>query len=327
MKSIIITGGSGFIGTHFISSYRSSYDKMVNIDCNKPILKDQEDLWRDINLLDKEKLEHFLLEFQPTHILHLAERTDLNEKKNIKGYAANIDGVRHLLGAAQKIDSLERIIVASSMLVCKVGHIPQTEHEYSPGNLYAQSKVETELITRREDLQCIWTIVRPTTIWGPYHAGLKNGFFKILQKKLYFHPGRKTCLKSYGYVKNTVYQMQQIFHSPKEKVHKKTVYLADDPIQLNEWVDAFAMRLIGRKAQSLPYVLMKSLAVCGDMIEAVCGKKMPMNSFRLKNMTTNNVVNTKFIENVCASLPYSQLEGVEEMCLWLEECNKNYKMK
>ncbi|GAU09122.1 NAD-dependent epimerase/dehydratase family protein [Desulfoplanes formicivorans] len=322
MKRIVVTGGSGFIGTHFIALYRSAYDEMANIDFKPPMLNEQADLWHDIDLLDYEKLESFLLAFQPTHILHLAARTDLDEKKSIAGYAANIDGVRNLLKAGKKVQALERVVIASSMLVCKVGHIPQSSHEYSPGNLYAKSKVETELITRHASMPCTWTIVRPTTIWGPYHHGLKNGFFTILQKKIYFHPGKNECLKSYGYVKNTAYQIQEIFNSAKEKVHKKTIYLADEPIKLHEWVNAFSERLIGKKAYSLPYPLMKCAAVCGDIAEVIIGKKMPMNTFRLKNMTTDNVVNTSHIKNLCPSLPYSQEDGVEETCLWLQNCNR-----
>jgi len=42
-----------------------------------------------------------------------------------------------------------------------------------------------------------------------------------------------------------------------------------------------------------------------------------MSSFRLYNMTKNNVVNTQSIENICTNLPFSMEDGINETCLWL----------
>jgi nucleoside-diphosphate-sugar epimerase len=266
-------------------------------------------------------LEDFFLQFQPTHVLHLAARTDLDEKKNLSGYAANIQGVDNLVQAIRKTPSIQRVIMASSMLVCKVGHAPRSFSEYSPGNLYAKSKVETELIIRNGRLECIWTIVRPTTIWGPHHERLKNGFFRILQKNLYFHPGNKKSRKSYGYVRNTAYQMQKIFESVPELVNQKTMYLADRPIVLSEWVDAFSERLVGGKAKSAPYPLIKLIALGGDMVECLFKRHAPMTSFRLRNMTTDNVVDTTLVDTISGKLPCSLSDGIMETCAWLQEGN------
>lgn len=319
---ILITGGSGFIGTHFIADHHGKYNNIVNIDINPPLLDVQKLLWEKIDLLDATALEDCFLRFQPTHILHLAARTDLNEKKNLSRYAANIQGVDNLVQVIRKTPSIQRVIMASSMLVCKVGHVPRTISEYSPINLYAKSKVETELITRKGQLGCTWTIVRPTTIWGPHHERLQSGFFSILQKNLYFHPGAKKSRKSYGYVRNTVYQIQKIFESAPEMVHQKTMYLADSPIVLSEWVDAFSARLLGVKAKTIPYPLLKLIALGGDLVECIFKKHVPMTSFRLRNMTTDNVVDTTLINTISGELPWSLSDGVMETCLWLQEKNK-----
>jgi nucleoside-diphosphate-sugar epimerase len=319
---IVITGGSGFIGTHFIADHHDKYHKLANIDIKPPIFESQIPFWHQIDLLDIKALKDFFLRFRPTHVLHLAARTDLDEKKNLSRYAVNIQGVDNLVHAIRKTPSIQRVIMASSMLVCKVGYAPRSFTDYSPGNLYAKSKVETELITQKSKLACTWTIVRPTTIWGPHHQRLQTGFFRILQKNLYFHPGNKKSRKSYGYVRNTVYQIQKIFESTPEMVHRKTMYLADSPIVLSEWVDAFSARLVGVKAKKLPYPLIKMIALGGDLLEYVFQIHAPMTSFRLRNMTIDNVVDTTLIDTLCSKLPFSLIDGVTETCSWIQDCKK-----
>ena len=316
-KKIIVTGGSGFIGTHFIQDFKDSYDEIVNLDLRSPFFNGHEKYWHRMDLLDFPSLVTFFEKFQPTHVVHLAARTDLDEKKDINGYAVNILGVQNLLNAVQKTGSVRRLVVASSMLVCKVGHIPQLPDEYSPENLYAQSKVQSEILTRKMNPSCIWSIVRPTTIWGPYHERLKNGFFKILQRKMYFHPGNKKCYKSYGYVGNTVFQIQKILEALPKDVHGRTLYLADTPIRLDEWVNMFSLVLVGNRVKKMPYYCMKVIALLGDALSKINIQYFPMSSFRLYNMTKNNVVNTQSIENICTNLPFSMEDGINETCLWL----------
>ena len=318
-KKIVVTGGSGFIGTHFISDFSRKYDNVVNVDISPPFLEKQKKIWKKIDILDYDKLKNFFDIFQPTHVLHLAARTDLYEKKSLNGYAVNVQGVSNLVRAIKNTSSVKRLIVASSMLVCKVGHIPKCFDEFSPENLYAESKVLTEKTIINMDPDCIWSLVRPTTIWGPYHNGLKNGFFKILNNKLYFHPGRKKCLKSYGYVRNTVYQIQKIFESEKNIVNKEVFYLADDPIDLKDWVDRFSISLLGLKAKALPYSCMKLFANFGDFVEFLFKIDFPMNSFRLRNMTIENVVNVSRINSICGKMPFTLSEGITQTSSWIKQ--------
>jgi hypothetical protein len=119
-----------------------------------------------------------------------------------------------------------------------------------------------------------------------------------------------------------VYQLQKIFESAPGMVHQKTMYLADSPIILSEWVDAFSARLVGVKAKTVPYPLIKLIALGGDLVEWIFKKHAPMTSFRLRNMTTDNVVDTTLIDTISGKLPCSLSDGVMETCTWLQEGNK-----
>lgn len=73
---------------------------------------------------------------------------------------------RHELDVIKATPSVERVIITSSQFVCGPGYIPKHDEDFAPVTVYGQSKVLTEQLTRQAGLRCVWTIVRPTNIWG-----------------------------------------------------------------------------------------------------------------------------------------------------------------
>ena len=190
-NKIIITGGSGFIGTNVVQHYLDKGWEVLSLDRNKPKNPEHAQYFRSIDLLNRTDLIEATKQFSPTYLIHLAARTDLDETNDIKGYAANIQGVQNVIDACDQCSKLKRVIFASSMLVCRFGYIPKDEFDYSPNTLYGESKVLTEKIIRDSDMKHEWTIVRPTT-YSEDHS-LEH----ILQK--YFQAGyRTTLLESAG---------------------------------------------------------------------------------------------------------------------------------
>src|SRR6478609_1004800 len=115
---ILVTGGSGFIGTNLISFLIEKGHSVKNIDINPPRDKRLLESWSKIDICDRELLVPEVKNYNPDYIIHLAARTDLHEKVNIEGYAANMKGVANIMEAAAQLPGLKRIVVASSMLVC-----------------------------------------------------------------------------------------------------------------------------------------------------------------------------------------------------------------
>ncbi|MDG4594414.1 MAG: hypothetical protein P9F75_01755 [Candidatus Contendobacter sp.] len=52
-QKILITGGSGFIGTHLIDSLRFSDLTLLNIDIARPKITEHKDYWRFIDIKSK----------------------------------------------------------------------------------------------------------------------------------------------------------------------------------------------------------------------------------------------------------------------------------
>lgn len=315
---ILITGGSGFIGTHLVQYYRDQGCKLFNLDIAPPLEPAQADVWIKQDLLDREGLLRCVKEISPTVVVHLAARTDLDESASMDGYAINIAGVSNLIDAVEEVGTVDRLIITSSMLVCEVGYQPESDEDYCVSTVYGHSKVMTEKITRQRDPLCTWTIIRPATIWGPYHEGLKNGFFRTVKKGLYLHPGNKSVIKSYGYVGNSVFQIRKLIEADKSLVHRKTFYISDPPMDLRLWVDEVSRALINRSIRVAPRWLMWIGAIFGDVALKMGVKSFPLTTFRLKNMTTENIVDVESISRITGSVPISMERGVRETVSWLK---------
>lgn len=287
---IVVTGGSGFIGTNLIDLLLSKGYKILNLDLKPPRNNKHIDCWIELDILNRSILEKTVLQFNPDYIVHLAARTDLNETKNIYGYNVNIEGVENLMSIASKLKSLKRILIASSMLVCKLGYIPSHFNDYKPTTLYGESKVRTEEIVKRYEFD--WVIVRPTSIWGPWFSEPYIDFFKMVMKGTYVNlPKSKSSIKTYGYVVNSVSQIFQILISEKKEVKHNYYYLGDKiPINITSWSNIIRNLESKKKLITIPLFILRLAAYFGDILNNLFRVKFPINSFRYKNMTTNNVI-------------------------------------
>ena len=125
---IVITGGSGFIGTNACHYFSSAGHDVLNIDINHPRDSKSKSKFSQVDICCYEKLNKVLKDFQPEYVIHLAARTDLNGK-SVSEYSANIDGVENLVNISNSITSLRRVIFASSRLVCKIGYQPKSYND------------------------------------------------------------------------------------------------------------------------------------------------------------------------------------------------------
>lgn len=311
---IVITGASGFIGTNLLEDLCKTFD-VINIDFKAPKCEEHKKYWKNIDITEYEVLKEAVEAFSPDYIVHLAARTDL-DGKTLRDYSANTVGVENILRVANELPNLKKIIITSSMLVCKAGYMPKDQHDYKPTTVYGESKVRTEEITWAKPPKCDWAIVRPTSIWGPWFGVPYRNFFDMVKAKMYFHIGHRSCSKTYGYVENAVYQIKQILFNETPDADNKVFYLGDKPaIYIEEWADQIAAQL-GHKVVRFPYWLIKCAALCGDILGKL-GIHFPMTSFRLKNMTTDNIVNVDNTYQIAPEPPIDRMEGIRRTLKWM----------
>ncbi len=316
MNKILVTGGSGFIGTNLISSLIKDGHNVLSIDIKNPKISQHNFCFLKIDLCDMIILEKEIVNFNPDFVIHLGARTDLNGKK-LDDYNANILGVKNLIEVLDKLNNIKRVIFASSMYVCRPGYKPESYEDYKPHTTYGESKVITEKIIKENNPNYTWTIIRPTSIWGPYFGEPYNLFFKIVLARKYFHMGDKACKKTYGYIDNFIFQIKAIIDAKENEVNKKIFYLGDyEPYDITSWANEIA----GYKninIPKIPYFIFKLTAYFGDILNFI-GLKFPMTSFRLKNMTTNNIFDLSEIEKIAPKLPVNRIEATKMTIDWLD---------
>ena len=316
---ILVTGGSGFIGTSLVESLVRDGLTVLSLDRSQPLNRSHRSVWQSIDLLDRDALIAVFREFGPEQVVHMAARTDLDSDTVLEDYAVNTRGTVNVLDAAEQAGTVSRMLITSSMLVCRLGYRPESDTDYAPDTMYGKSKVETERIARERNPSFEWALIRPTTIWGPYHLRLRDEFFRMLRKGLYLHPAGKPCRRSYGYVGNAVHQVRRLLEAPRKDVHGRTFYIGDPPIELDDYIHGFSRRLTGRDARTVPYFIMKSAALCGDLLSALGWKTVPLTSYRLGNMTRDNVLDMEPTLEVTGPNPFSLEQGIEETARWLDQ--------
>jgi len=318
-RRILVTGGSGFIGTNAIEALRRHGHTVINIDVAPPKDPTHASCWRQVDILDLPALRQELLSFQPEIVLHLAARASLDGRGGLAAFAANIDGVANMIQAIIAVGSVEHSFFTSTRLVNDLGYAPKHDRDYQASTMYGLSKARgEELVRDASHALGTWTILRPTGIWGPWFGVPYRDFFKTIERGLYLHPGRRTVRKAYGYVENTVYEIETLMAQPAADVHGQTYLLTDYPaVSVREWAELIREKLGARRIRSVPIPALRAAGAIGDVVERIGGHAL-LTSFRVNNMATDMVYDTSPLEAMVGRLPFSLEEGVDRTIAWLK---------
>lgn len=316
IERIFVTGGSGFIGTHLITRLVQLGYAVTNYDIRPPIQREHYPIWKFGDVLNYQSLTSELAIAKPQAIIHLAAQVDISST-NLDAFSSIHEGTKILLDALTSCADVKRFIHTSTQFVVGPGKLPNAVDDYNPYTTYGQAKAISEQVFRSRDPDCVWCIIRPTNIWGPFHPLFADTVWRYVAKGLYFHPvTRNPVLRSYGYVRNAVEQIIALLRAPDAAIHRNVFYLADEIIDSALWLDAFSQALRNKPVKRLPLPILKVGAKMGDGLRRL-GINAPLDSSRLMRMTTNYLVP---LDNTfeLAGPPLVSLErGVEETVGWL----------
>ena len=187
--TLLVTGGCGFIGSNFINLIMKRFDNinLINIDAMYYCASESnvDSVWRNSprytfvkgNVCSMDLVTHILTAHQPTHVVHFAAQSHVqNSFTDALQYTNdNIVGTHTLLEATRLYGKIKKFIHVStdevygeSML--DVGEVHKTEHSVlCPTNPYAATKAGAELMAQSYNHSFGMPIVitRGNNVFGP----------------------------------------------------------------------------------------------------------------------------------------------------------------
>jgi nucleoside-diphosphate-sugar epimerase len=320
---ILVTGGSGFIGTNFINFLQKKSCSIRNVDIKEPKNTEHSRYFERVDINNYESLLRAVMDFQPDYVVHLAARTDLNGV-DLNSYLSNTRGVENILRCCKELPNIKRLILASTKLIAPTDAHVSDLTCYSPDTIYGESKVLGEKIIESNKYFDDWIIVRPTSIWGPWSLGENmpyGKFFQIIKKGLYIHPAVVDQPKYFGYVENSCFQIYTLLVDCPDDVLKGKFYLADyETYDIKSWADLISAAFGKSSVPVLPKPFVYMAALAGDFIKFFGYQSPPFSSFRLKNMMADTTkVPLTAIKEFVPKLPFNINDGVKRTVTWINE--------
>ena len=171
MKTVLVTGSEGFVGTHLIKALRETPYEVVPV--SYPLLMPEKGNYVPLDILNQEMSRDVVKSYGPDIIFHLAAISSVS--KSLRDpqltYQTNIIGTVNLLEAAKSLNKKIRFIFVSTCELYGGGDGLTEASEIILKNPYAISKYAAELICRNylmEDIGCV--ILRPFNHTGPGQA-------------------------------------------------------------------------------------------------------------------------------------------------------------
>lgn len=160
-EKYLITGFSGFVSRHFLEYLEKNRIRanvkgldIIDPDFRRENFRSVKFEFEKIDLLDKEKIENVLSEFQPDYILHLASYSSVafSWQYPVISFQNNTNIYLNLLEAVRKLNLTTRILsIGSSEAYGDVDKkdLPLAEeHSLKPISPYAVARVSQELLSQ-----------------------------------------------------------------------------------------------------------------------------------------------------------------------------------
>ena len=184
MDSVLITGGSGFVGLKLASLLKGNYS--VYIACktyDDSLLRFGEYVSLDIR--DANEVRRIVTEIRPTAVVHAAALTNVNDcaRYREKAFAINVTGTENVSRSAEEVNA--RVVYLSTDLVFDGKQSFYTEEdEPNPVCYYGVTKLHGEHIIA--SLNSNYCIARPGLIFGK-SIGSSTCFAETMADRLQKH--------------------------------------------------------------------------------------------------------------------------------------------
>jgi UDP-glucuronate 4-epimerase len=269
MGSILVTGGAGFIGSHFVDrlmkegwdvtvvdNFDPYYDPAVKRENVAPHLDNPRYRLAEVDIRDADALRSVFLGASFDVIVHLAARAGVRAsiEDPIACQQVNVTGTQHLLELAQEHDVPQFVFGSSSSVYGTNPDVPWSEedHDLRPISPYASTKLSAEFLghTYQHLYDLRFVALRFFTVYGPRQRP-DLAIHKFVRLALEGEPipvyGDGTTRRDYTYIGDIVDGIQAAMEYDEESYAVMNVG-SGEPIELKDMIDAIE-EVLGRSLE------------------------------------------------------------------------------
>lgn len=291
--SIIIIGGSGFIGTRTGRLLTSSNIIFKIVDKIISTTFPERTVVADVTMIDS--LRATIPENAIIINLAAEHRDDVRPLSLYD--EVNVGGAKNVCTVARE-KKVNTIVFTSSVAVYGFAPINTDETgEIAPFNDYGRTKFEAEQVYKawhsEAPTERTLVIVRPTVAFGENNRGNVYNLLRQIASGKFVMVGDGLNRKSMAYVENVAAFLQFATTAFKPGVHIYN-YIDKPDSSMNALV-ATVNRMLGKSAQigfRLPFTVGYAIGKCFDALAFITAKKFPISAIRVKKFCSNSVFET-----------------------------------
>lgn len=293
LKKVIMTGGSGFIGSH-LQNYLQDKKKIEVENLN----------------LRKSLPTHLNTANAVIHLVGLAH--DLKGKQDSESYfSVNYELTKQMFLLFLQSDIQDFIFFSSVKAVADQSNDWLTEESIpNPQSIYGQSKLKAEnyLLSQPLPLGKRLLIIRPCMTHGVGNKGNLNLLYQMVEKGIPYPLAAFQNQRSFLSVDNLVYLVAEILKNPSAP--SGIYHFADDgslsTLEIVKMMSSVLSKNL--KLWTLPPQLVKKIAKLNDYFQG------PFSQERLEKLTSSYLVSNRKIKNALGihSLPVTMVEGLHK---------------
>ena len=293
-ESLLFTGGTGFLGYNCQPLLESKYEVTTCGITDLDVIK--ANLAKEVPDLDK-KYDVVLHACGKAHVVPKTEE----EKQQF--YDINYHGTINLCRGLEKVGCPKSLIFISTSSVygLEEGDMIKENTPLLAESPYGKSKVMAEKFLQQwsEEHGVILTILRPSLMAGKNAPGNLGAMVNGIKKGFYVNIAG-------GRARKSLMMAEDIANLVILAEDKGGIYNVCDDVHpsYKELSETISKQLGKREPMSIPYWIAWCLAKIGDCL----GKKAPINSYRLKKLTTSCIFSNEKAKNALGWKPQNVLE-------------------
>jgi nucleoside-diphosphate-sugar epimerase len=324
--SVLITGGTGFIGQHLVSRL---IEDQVQINLLVRNIDKYQGAKEKVNLFEGDLFNKEILKKAVNGVnivFHLASKThDFSNNNDNEYFKINVEGTRNLLNVCAN-SSIRHFIYFSSVKAMTEESLDSLDENYNPNptTIYGKTKLEAEKFVKEYGNKNGFktTILRLPMVYGPGNKGNIYKMIEAIDKGKFIMIGNGENKRSMVYVENVIDAALTIVKNQKE-IHE--IYIVTD--QLNYTVIDLYKTIASTLKKKIrkfyiPIYFAKKLAYLGDISNKILKKHMPLNSHMLAKLVDASIFSSNKIQNIGYNPRFNLYNTINETIAWYKNSQK-----